>query len=101
MIILRCQLTGFTNVREIVEMETILKAYIDEAIEVEKAGLKVNFKKTTEFKFRNADATQETLINGMTRVLELARRHLAPQFLDHDAKYSILAHQLRVFRFGW
>ena len=36
----------FTNVREIVEMETILKAYIHEAIEVEKAGLKVNFKKT-------------------------------------------------------
>ena len=40
----------FTNVREIVEMEPILKAYIYEAIEVEKAGLKVNFKNTTEFK---------------------------------------------------
>lgn len=39
----------FTNVREIVAMETILKAYIYEAIEVEKAGLEVNFKKTTEF----------------------------------------------------
>ena len=39
----------FTNVREIVEMEPILKAYIYEAIEVEKAGLKVDFKKTTEF----------------------------------------------------
>jgi uncharacterized protein YdeI (YjbR/CyaY-like superfamily) len=39
----------FTNVREIVEMETILKAYIYEAIEVEKAGLKVKFKKTAEF----------------------------------------------------
>ncbi len=39
----------FTNVREIVEMEAILKTYIYEAIEVEKAGLKVNFKKTTEF----------------------------------------------------
>jgi uncharacterized protein YdeI (YjbR/CyaY-like superfamily) len=39
----------FTNVREIVEMETILKAYIYEAIEVEKVGLKVNFRKTTEF----------------------------------------------------
>jgi uncharacterized protein YdeI (YjbR/CyaY-like superfamily) len=39
----------FTNIREIVEMEIILKAYINEAIEVEKAGLKVNFKKTTEF----------------------------------------------------
>src|SRR5881296_1484737 len=39
----------FTNVREIVKMKPILKAYIYEAIEVEKAGLKVNFKKTTEF----------------------------------------------------
>src|SRR5229473_5421598 len=38
----------FTHVREIVEMEPILKAYIDEAIEVEKAGLKVNFKKNPE-----------------------------------------------------
>ena len=39
----------FTNVREIVKMKTILKAYIYEAIEVEKAGLKVNLKKTTEY----------------------------------------------------
>jgi uncharacterized protein YdeI (YjbR/CyaY-like superfamily) len=39
----------FTNVREIIEMETILKAYIREAIKVEKAGLKVEFKKTAEF----------------------------------------------------
>ena len=39
----------FTNVGEIVEMETILKAYIYEAIEVEKAGLEVNFKKNTEY----------------------------------------------------
>jgi uncharacterized protein YdeI (YjbR/CyaY-like superfamily) len=39
----------FTNVQEIVEMETILKTYIYEAIEVEKAGLKVNYKKATEF----------------------------------------------------
>src|ERR1700681_528226 len=39
----------FTNVREIVKMKPFLKAYIYEAIEVEKAGLKVNFKTTTEF----------------------------------------------------
>jgi uncharacterized protein YdeI (YjbR/CyaY-like superfamily) len=39
----------FTSVQEIVEMEAILKAYIYEAIEVEKAGLKVDLKKTTEF----------------------------------------------------
>jgi uncharacterized protein YdeI (YjbR/CyaY-like superfamily) len=40
----------FTNIKEIVEMERTLKAYIYEAIEVEKAGLKVDLKKTTEFK---------------------------------------------------
>ena len=39
----------FTRVQEIVKMKSILKAYIYEAIEVEKAGLKVNLKKTTEF----------------------------------------------------
>jgi uncharacterized protein YdeI (YjbR/CyaY-like superfamily) len=38
----------FTNMREIVEMEPILKAYICEAIEAEKAGLEVNFKAITE-----------------------------------------------------
>ena len=39
----------FTNVGEIVEMEPILKAYIHEAIEVEKAGLKVKLKETSEY----------------------------------------------------
>jgi uncharacterized protein YdeI (YjbR/CyaY-like superfamily) len=49
----------FTNVKEIVELETILKAYIYEAIEVEKAGLKVNYKKATEFSI--ADEFQNKL----------------------------------------
>jgi uncharacterized protein YdeI (YjbR/CyaY-like superfamily) len=39
----------FIKVREIVEMEPILKAYIYEAIAAEKAGLEVNYKKTSEF----------------------------------------------------
>ncbi|MNI45952.1 hypothetical protein D3C73_1003940 [compost metagenome] len=39
----------FTNVQEIVAMESILKAYIYDAIEVETAGLEVSFKKNTEF----------------------------------------------------
>lgn len=38
----------FTSLREIVEMEPILKDYIYEAIEVEKAGLKVESKRDTE-----------------------------------------------------
>lgn len=40
----------FTNVQEIAEMETIIKAYVEEAIEVEKSGLVVEFKKTSEYK---------------------------------------------------
>jgi uncharacterized protein YdeI (YjbR/CyaY-like superfamily) len=39
----------FTSVREIVKLKTTLKAYLKEAVEVEKAGLKVNFKDTSEF----------------------------------------------------
>jgi uncharacterized protein YdeI (YjbR/CyaY-like superfamily) len=41
----------FTNVREIIETGPILKAYVYEAIEVEKAGLKVNFKKSKDLVF--------------------------------------------------
>jgi uncharacterized protein YdeI (YjbR/CyaY-like superfamily) len=40
----------FTSLNEIIELETILKNCIYEAIEVEKAGLKVELKKTTDYK---------------------------------------------------
>ena len=40
----------FTNVQEIVKMESIVRSYIEEAIEVEKAGLKVRLKKTADYK---------------------------------------------------
>lgn len=39
----------FTNVDEIEELAPALKVYIQNAIEIEKAGLKVPFKKTEEF----------------------------------------------------
>jgi uncharacterized protein YdeI (YjbR/CyaY-like superfamily) len=39
----------FTNVLEIVDLESILKTYVYEAVEVEKAGLKVDLKKASEF----------------------------------------------------
>ncbi|MBL0744699.1 YdeI/OmpD-associated family protein [Chryseolinea lacunae] len=39
----------FTNAREVSKLKTTLTAYIKEAIAVEKAGLKVSLKKTTEF----------------------------------------------------
>jgi len=40
----------FASVRDIDKLKTALKAYVKEAIEIEKAGLKVNYKKTSEFK---------------------------------------------------
>lgn len=39
----------FRNVREIVELEPVLKAYIAQSIKVEQAGIKVIFKKPAEF----------------------------------------------------
>lgn len=42
------RLLKFTSVQEIMELEAVLKAYVFEAIEVEKAGLKVEFKKNPE-----------------------------------------------------
>jgi uncharacterized protein YdeI (YjbR/CyaY-like superfamily) len=38
----------FTSVREIAEMKAVLKAYIREAIEVEKSGVKLKLKKTSD-----------------------------------------------------
>jgi uncharacterized protein YdeI (YjbR/CyaY-like superfamily) len=63
----------FTIVSEILKMEAILKAYIFEAIEVEKAGLKVNFKKNRDVifpeelqqKLKN-DANFKTAFNALT-----------------------------------
>jgi len=40
----------FTSAKQIVKMERILKAYVYEAIEVERAGLQVKLKKTKDFK---------------------------------------------------
>lgn len=40
----------FTNLSEIIKLEPSLKNYIKQAIEIEKAGLKVDLKKTADFK---------------------------------------------------
>ena len=39
----------FSNVLEIIDLEETIKAYIKEAVQVEKAGLKVELKKTAEY----------------------------------------------------
>jgi uncharacterized protein YdeI (YjbR/CyaY-like superfamily) len=40
----------FTSTREIAEMKSVLKSYIREAIQIEKSGLKVKLKKTSDLK---------------------------------------------------
>ncbi|HEV3411721.1 MAG TPA: YdeI family protein [Puia sp.] len=40
----------FTNLREIVRLERVLKAYIYEAIEVDRAGLTIKLKKVADYK---------------------------------------------------
>lgn len=40
----------FTDARQILKMKATLKAYIDEAIQVEKSGAKITYKKTADFK---------------------------------------------------
>lgn len=64
----------FTDVKEIVKMEPALKAYVYEAIEVEKAGLKVNFKKTAELEI--PEEFQKKL--NTTRGLKTAFKALTP-----------------------
>ena len=39
----------FTNPQQIVDLESTIRAYVQEAVAVEKAGLKVEFKETREF----------------------------------------------------
>ncbi len=63
----------FISVKEIVKMEKVLKAYIFEAIEVEKAGLKVELKKHEDFnipeefeKLLKKNATLKKAFNALT-----------------------------------
>ncbi len=48
------RIVRFTSVNELIDLESILKAYIFEAIEIEKAGLKVDYKKDAEILFPKA-----------------------------------------------
>jgi len=63
----------FTTVQEVVKRERILKAYIYEAIEVERAGLKVKLKQTSDFKIPpefqnklNKNAALKKAFNALT-----------------------------------
>jgi len=60
----------FTNVSEIVENRAVLKAYIFEAIEVEKAGLKVVLKKTSDFNIPEEFQTKLDEVPGLKAAFE-------------------------------
>jgi uncharacterized protein YdeI (YjbR/CyaY-like superfamily) len=64
----------FTDVREIIKMEPVLKAYIHQAIEVEKAGLKVNLPNDTGSKM--PEELQKRL--NESSVLKAAFKALTP-----------------------
>jgi uncharacterized protein YdeI (YjbR/CyaY-like superfamily) len=55
----------FTNIQEINKLESIIKSYIYNAIEIEKKDLKVNFKKKTEL------ILPEEFLNKTTEIPEL------------------------------
>ena len=55
----------FTSVQEIIDQESILKTYIYEAIEIEKAGLEVVLKKTTEFEMAEEFQTKLEELVGL------------------------------------
>ncbi|MEO7212277.1 YdeI/OmpD-associated family protein [Mucilaginibacter sp.] len=60
----------FSNIRKIVELESTLKTYVFEAIEVEKAGLKVDLKKTTEFSVPEEFQTKLDETSGLKAAFE-------------------------------
>ena len=63
----------FRNFQEIVDQESVLKAYIKEAVDAERAGLEVQYKKTSEFKMPeefqvklDKNAKLKTAFNALT-----------------------------------
>ncbi len=63
----------FTSLEQIMELEPVLNAYIQEAIAIEKSGAKVNMKDTSEFKVPeefeqalDADAKLKTAFQSLT-----------------------------------
>ena len=64
----------FTSAGEILKLESTLKAYIRQAVEVEKSGLKVKYKKTSDFKIPEEFQTKLDAIPA----LKTAFRALTP-----------------------
>jgi uncharacterized protein YdeI (YjbR/CyaY-like superfamily) len=60
----------FKDIREILDLKTTIKTYIQEAIKVEKAGLKVPMKKTSEFKIPEEFQNRLNNVTGLKIAFE-------------------------------
>ena len=80
----------FTNAKEIATMTRTLKTYIYEAIEVERAGLKVKYKKTAEFKMPEEFQKKLSKTAGLKKAFEALTpgRQRAYIFYFSQAKLS-------------
>lgn len=73
----------FTNFREIVKMKPIVKAYIREAIKMEKAGLKVKLKETADFTIPNEFQKKLDEIPGLTAAFRALTPGRQRQYIFH------------------
>jgi uncharacterized protein YdeI (YjbR/CyaY-like superfamily) len=76
----------FTNPKEIVKLEPIIKAYIHEAIEIEKTGLKVPLKKTAEFDVPEEFQHKLTEIPALKKAFEALTPGRQRAYLFHFAQ---------------
>jgi uncharacterized protein YdeI (YjbR/CyaY-like superfamily) len=60
----------FTSAREIVKLEPVLKSYVYEAIEVERAGVKIKLKKTADFEIPVEFQTKLTNNRALKKAFE-------------------------------
>ena len=60
----------FSSIHEILDLEPVIKEYIQNAIEVEKAGLKVELKKTSEFAMPHELETKLNTIPELKKAFE-------------------------------
>lgn len=60
----------FTNLQEILALEPVLKEYLLEAIEIERAGLKVEHKPTAEFTMPEEFQSKLDLVPGLKEAFE-------------------------------
>jgi len=76
----------FTNLEQLTKLEDLLKNYIHEAIEVEKAGLKVELKKTRDFAVAEEFQTKLDELPGLKAAFECLTPGRQRAYLMHFAK---------------